>query len=457
MKIILIQPCYPLSFTVVPPLGLGYLASSLRDAGHEVQIVDCIAKNINVKTIQELVKKEQPQLIGVTILTIYFKEARELISKIKECSSAYIIIGGHHVTALPIESLEKTGADFAVVGEGEETIVELANKIVTNQAYSDVKGICYKSVKGRIIVNSPRSLIDNLDNIPFPAWDLFGLRSYPYVPHGIFNRRFPSVGIITSRGCPFDCTFCAVKLTFGKKLRTRSAKNVVDEIELLSSKFGVKEFHFEDDNFNASKVHAMGISQEIIDRKLDISWSCPNGVRIDLLDEELLRKMRESGCYKLSVGIESFSQSILNRAKKHLDINLVPDQIRLIKKAGLEVEGFFILGLPGESEETICNTIKFALDLPLDFARFHLPIPLPGTEIYDEWFKGKIDPIDFSKATVLGGNPFKKDGLDFPYLINCQKKAHRRFYLRPKTLIKILSRVKRKQFIWLIKRGLRLF
>lgn len=457
MKIVLVQPFYRSAFTFVPPLGLGYLASSLRNAGHDVQIVDCLLKKMPPKKFLELIKNIKPDVIGVSIFSVLFGEAKELILKIKECSPATVVIGGHHVTALPTDSLKATKADFALVGEGEETIVDLIDKVGNNQDYRDVKGICFRSAKGKFITTPPRPLIENIDNIPFPAWDLFDMPAYPPLPHGTFYRRSPSVSIITTRGCFYSCTFCAANLTFGKKVRRRSAKNVVDEIELLHNNYGIKEFHFADDNFTHSKAHAMGVAQEIIDRKCDIVWSCPNGVRIDLLDNKLLNKMRESGCYRLSVGIESFSQKILNKAKKRLDVSRIPERIQMIKDAGLEVEGFFIFGLPGETEDTIRHTIKKALELPLDLARFHAIIPLPGTHIYDEWFKGVNSPSNFSRMSVLSRNPYKNIDPSLPDVVKYQRLAHRRFYLRPKYLLKTLSGIKYKQLAWLIKRAFMLF
>ena len=261
MKIVLVQPFYRSAFTFVPPLGLGYLASSLRNAGHDVQIVDCLLKKMPPKKFLELIKNIKPDVIGVSIFSVSFGEAKELILKIKECSPATVVIGGHHVTALPTDSLKATKADFALVGEGEETIVDLIDKIGNNQDHRDVKGICFRSAKGKFITTPPRPLIENIDNIPFPAWDLFDMPAYPPLPHGTFYRRSPSVSIITTRGCFYSCTFCAANLTFGKKVRRRSAKNVVDEIELLHNNYGIKEFHFADDNFTHSKAHAMGVAQ----------------------------------------------------------------------------------------------------------------------------------------------------------------------------------------------------
>jgi anaerobic magnesium-protoporphyrin IX monomethyl ester cyclase len=457
MKIILVQPYYKKSFSIGPPLGLGYLASVLRNSGHEVSIVDCIAKDITADRFQELVRVEQPEIIGITILSLFLEEAKKLISKIKEIYAPFIIIGGPHVTALPIDSLSETGADFAVIGEGEETVKELLTEIGGNQKFDQVRGIGYKSKEGKILINQPRPLINNLNAIAFPDWELFDLDAYPPIPHGIFYKRYPIANIITTRGCPMDCTFCAVKLTFGRTLRMRSAKNVVDEIELLFHKFGVKEFCFEDDNFTASRGHALNIAQEIITRKIDITWSCPSGIRIDMLDEDLLRKMRESGCYRISVGIESSSQRILDRVRKDLDIKLIPKAIKMIKNLGLQVEGFFIFGLPGETKQTIRDSIKFALHLPFDIIRFHNLAILPGTEIYRDWFKEVNERIDWQKTTVIGEAVLENKDLSAKELVKFQKKANRVFYLRPNNLIRVLFMIKPRQFIWLIKRAIRLF
>lgn len=450
-KIILIHPKYD-THIVTPHLGLGYLASTLLKEGHEVSIIDCVAEGIPHEHVINTIKKEEPDIIGITIMSMFYKNAGELIRMIRNTTDAKIVIGGPHVSALPEYSLRGTGADFAIVGEGEDTFKELVAKIEQGSAvHSDIAGICFWS-GNTVIVTSPRHLIEDLDTIPFPAWHLIHPEKYPPSPHGAFYKRFPTAPIITTRGCPFDCSFCSSKSTWKRKLRVRSAKNVVDEIEMLVRDFGIKEFHFEDDNFTFSKQHAMDVCNEIIKRNLDIVWACPNGVRIDKLDKELIEKMKMSGCYLLAFGIESGSQTILDKANKKLDIRLVPKVVDMAKTAGIETWGFFLIGLPGDNRETVNATINFATSLPLDRAQFSNFVPLPCTAIFDEWLNKNNGRLNWDKMYYTGDAVYETDGLTSKELTALQKKAFRVFYLRPRIFFNILLNAKPRQYYWLLKR-----
>ena len=453
MKITLIQPYFP-THIAAPPLGLGYLAGYLRSYGHKVELFDCAAKEITTEKLVEALKKGKPNLIGITVFTMFYPEARETIREVKKITSVPVVIGGPHVSALPRFSLEDTEADFAVVGEGEKTLLELVTMIEKEKReFTAVKGLVFKTKTGKIIENKRRPLIKNLDSLPLPAWDLIEPQKYPPAPHGAFYKRFPIAPIITTRGCPYNCSFCASKITWEQKLRFRSPQAVVDEIELLVKKFGVKEFHFEDDNFTASREHAMAVCQEIIKRNLDIVWACPNGVRIDRLDEELLKTMKKSGCYLLAFGIESSSQEILDRANKDLDLKLTPKVLKMVKKVGIQTWGFFIIGLPGETRKTIQETISFAKKLPLDRAQFCKFTPLPGTIIFEEWREGRdLRDLPWEKINFFGDCVYSTEELTSKELTGFQKKAFRAFYFRPQIFLKTLMCMKFRQFKWLLRR-----
>lgn len=438
MKILLIQPKFK-THLITPPLGLGYLASSLRQDNHYVQLLDCVAHNIN---ILDCIERLKPDFIGITVISPSYTAVIDLIANIRHVSNAKIVIGGCHATALPEQSLRYTKADYCIIGEGEITFRELCSYM----DYHDVKGIAYWN-NNSIVINQERKLIQDLDSIPFPAWDLLNPNNYPPTPHGAFYKQFPIAPITTTRGCPYNCIFCASKVMWRQKLRVRSSKNVVDEIEYLNTKFGVREFHFEDDNFTFSKQHAMDVCTEIIRRGIKISWACPNGVRIDKLDKELISVMKQSGCYQLSFGIESGNQSILNSINKHLDIKAVPHTINMIKDAGILTCGFFMIGLPDDTEKTVKETTDFALSVPFDRAQFSRFLPLPGTKPFEEWYKNGNVNWNF-----FGDTTYKPKNLRSEDVIELQKKAFRKFYMRPKTLIKTLFSVKPKQYIWVMKR-----
>jgi len=450
-RVILVHPHFKMSLSVVPSLGLGYLASCLRKAGHEVRILDALRDRLPAEKVSRIVQAEQPDLVGVTVLSLFYREARSLLKLLKQTCSSKIVIGGHHVTALPEVSLADTGADFAVVGEGEETIVQLAHEIEHHGRFHDVRGLVYRQ-NGSILKNERRPLIEDVDAIPYPAWDLVELERYPPISHGTIHRRFPNAPIISSRGCPYRCTFCAARRTAGTKLRKRSPENVVVELEMLYKDFGIKEFHFEDDNFAFEKEHAYQICEGILRRGLHVYWSCPNGVRVDTLDDDLLAIMKRSGCYMLALGIESASQEILDRVRKRLNIDVVPETVRRMRAHGILSMGFFILGLPGETKETARETIDFAKKIDLDFVKFAHLVPLPGTEIFDEVTKPGGDPEQFFGSHLMSRAVVETESLSRSDLTRLQKKAHHEFYFRPRVFLRSLAKVRPNQWRYLLLR-----
>jgi len=441
MKIILIQPKFN-THLITPPLGLGYIAGSLIKDGHNVKLLDCIKEDIDV--LKEI-RETSPDFIGITILSISYGVAIKLIKDIRKNSDTKIVIGGAHVSALPEQSLKDTEADFAVIGEGEETFRELCS----NNDYKNINGLAFRKDE-EIIINKPRDLIKDIDSIPFPAWEIINPDTYPPTPHGAFYKHFPIAPITTTRGCPFNCIFCASKCTWKQKLRVRSAKNVVDEIEYLNKKFGIQEFHFEDDNFTFSRSHVVDVCNEILERKLNIVWACPNGVRIDKLDYEIVSLMKKSGCYQLSFGIESGSQEIINSINKHMDLKIVPNVVKMVKSLGIKTCGFFIVGLPEDTKETIEETINFSISVPFDVAQFSRFIPLPGTKPFDDWYK---DNFDWNMINHVGDkSTYRTKNLTTKEIISLQKKAFWRFYLRPKTILKVIISMKPIQYYWFVKR-----
>lgn len=447
MKILLIHPKFD-THIIVPSLGLGYLAATLKEAGHEVMILDCLLKNIGPDEFKTFLSNEKPDLVGVNGMTTYFSSAIKYVTAAKE-QGITTCMGGPHVTSLPERSLSESKADFIVVGEGDNTIVNLVNAIENGEPFKDIKGIGFID-NNEIIINPRAELINDLDSLPFPAWDLMKPKSYPIAPHGAFVKRFPVAAITTTRGCQLNCSFCASKTTWLQKLRFRDPQKIVDEIEMLNKEFGVKEFHFEDDNFTSKRSHALEVCKEIIARKLDIVWACPNGVRIDKLDEELLGYMKKSGCYLLAFGIESGNQRVLNNVHKHLKLEIVPKVLKLVKKKGIETWGFFILGLPGETYSSAKDTVNFALNNNFDRAQFCIFTPLPGSSFFNEWAEDKKDFNwnDFNYFNIV----YEGEGLSKEQLQKLHKSAFRRFYFRPGILMGMLKHLKIAQIKWLFKR-----
>ncbi|MBA4317469.1 MAG: B12-binding domain-containing radical SAM protein, partial [Flavobacterium sp.] len=401
MKILLINPSsyevyggLPPSFQM--PLGLAYIASVAEKVGYDVEIIDIDAENLTEQQFVKRIKEINPALVGITCTTPVYSNAVKIAEIVKKTSNAVTVLGGIHPTIVPEESIKPTSVDIVVKGEGEKTFVDLVRSIGQNNDLSKVNGIVYKK-NGQIISTPQRELIQNLDEIPFPARHLFKTQKYTY-PDSLKKKTFP---IITSRGCPGRCTFCNTQHIFGHRFRARSAKNVVEEIELLINKYGAEEIHIWDDNFTTDKKRVFEIRDELKKKNIKIKFAFPNGLRADFLNEEILTALKEMGTYSIAVGVESGSQDILNRAKKGIKLEKIAEVVKAAKKLKLETWAFFMFGLPGETKDTIDATIDFAKKIDPDIAKFHILKPFPGTEVYHYLLdNGLIISKDYDKYGI---------------------------------------------------------
>ena len=448
MKVLLLQPNYD-SHVIHPPLGLGYLAAFLEKQGHDAALFDGTLEKASVSDFVQAAQNYQPDLIGFSVLTRGHHQARKIIKALKKkFKKIPVMVGGTQITALPREALLDLGADFAIVGEGELTAAELAAMLVSGRKnFAQIKGLAYRTAGGQARINSRRELIPDLDSLPFPAWRLMPPAKYRIAPILEPAKALPIAPIMTSRGCPYNCSFCASNVTWRRRIRFRGPENVLAEIKMLKEDFGVKEIHFSDDNFTMDIKRAEKICELLIKEKINLPWQCPNGVRIDRLTRPLLRKMKKAGCYAVGLGIESGNQRILKQVNKQLDLRLVPAVLKNLKKVGIESYGFFILGLPGDTRETIEETINFALRQPFDRAWFNIFTPYPGSPAFNRW-RGKRslktinwEAHDCSTAVAAASDlqPAEIEGL--------QRQALRRFYLRPKTFFSVASKIRVREVI----------
>jgi radical SAM superfamily enzyme YgiQ (UPF0313 family) len=430
---------------IVPPLSLGYLAGSLRKEGHEVDIVDCLRDKITHKKFSNILAEQKPDIVGFTAMTAYYPDAQKYIS-IAHSAGIMAVLGGPHASALPEQTLNETPElDFVVVGEGEETFVDLLKNLKNPEK---VRGIAFRD-GNNIRINEPRDLIRNIDDLTL-AWDLIPPNKYPNSPHGTVAKNFPVAPVITSRGCAFDCTFCTSKVTWRRRVRFRSPSKVVDEIGMLVKNYGVKEIDIEDDNFTLNKEHAMRICDEIIKRNLKISLACPSGIRIDSLNDELVKKMKKAGFYLIGFGIENGNQEIIDRIGKGFKLDAVQKVVKMVNDVGMLSYGFFIIGLPGETNKTIQNTIKFSISAGFKRATFSLFSPLPGSKDFDDWVKkNNIAHFDWSKHR-LDEAVFETDILSAEKLKKWQTLAFRKFYMKPKNMWNLITYMKLSQIKFLI-------
>lgn len=441
--ITLLRPNY-CSHLITPPLGLGYLTSYLESKGHSVKVIDGL--NLGWSNERIAASCSDVDIVGVSILSAYLSEAIDL-TRILKSKGKTVVIGGQHVTALPYSSLKETGADYAVCGEGEITFVSLLEAILNNKRTEAIPGVVAADTETPLI---KRGFIDDLDSLPFPDWSKIDPRTYRRAPHGGLIKNFPVAPITTSRGCPYECSFCASPKLWERKIRFRSPQNTVEEISYLVKNFGVREIHFEDDNLTLKKEHIASICELILERQIKISWATPNGVRADTIDSDILKLMRRSGCYYIVFGIESANEQILDNVKKKIRLESIERAITLAKKEGIMTQGFFIFGLPGETVETMRETINFAKKSGLDRAQFLLLDVLPGSDLWEKLNSSRC--IDIKLARSYQDVTWVPDGLDKETLLKMRSLAFRKFFLRPRQLYSVIKYFKPSQLSFILKR-----
>jgi anaerobic magnesium-protoporphyrin IX monomethyl ester cyclase len=439
MRLALVRPRYH-THLITPQLGLGYLASAARYGGHEVALHDGLADGLDTRALVD--RCRDADLVGIGVMSDTLPAVSEL-SRALVAAGKTVVVGGPQVTALPEPSLRATGAQLAVVGEGERSLVALLDAWPEPGALPGV----HRAGEG---MAEARALEPDLDALPFPAWDLMPPARYQYAPHGAFVARMPVAPITTSRGCPCACSFCASPGLWGGGIRFRSPENVLDEIELLVLRHGVREIHFEDDNLTLRRAHVAAICEGLLERGLDISWACPNGVRVDTLDPALLALMKRSGCSLLAFGVESGDPEILRRVGKGTSLEAIEAAIGMAADAGIDTQGFFIFGLPGETDASIERSIRFACDSRLDRAQFLLLDVLPGSRLYGELAAAHPSTGATRSFQQLTWCP---PGLDPDLLASTPSRAFRRFFLRrPRRLAKLLRRARPRQIAFVLRR-----
>jgi anaerobic magnesium-protoporphyrin IX monomethyl ester cyclase len=454
LKILLVKPP-SLSDHIQPPIGLGYLASSVAGR-HQTAILDMLKTPLSDEKFRQYIAQGQYDLVGFQCYTPELQSVAKLARLVKQESPRIATIaGGPHPTLLPAETMEYfgEGMDFLLRGEGEEVFPQFVDQIREKRFNPElIPGLVWKT-DGKIHVNDKTEYVKDLNRVPFPAWELMQPQTYPPAQHGAFFKRFPIAPIMTTRGCPYDCKFCSANVLSGQAMRFRSPESVVNEIRMLYSQFHIREFHIIDDNFTINKKHARAVLENIIAARLPISLAFPNGIRIETVDESLLALMKKSGVYSISLGLESGSNRVLKLMNKKLTVEKNEEKIRLIQKAKIDMAAFFIIGFPGETKDDLRRTIDYSLRLPLLRANYENFLPLPGSPIYYELEKkGELKEIDWRNYHYMTAAYIPR-GLSRKTLKNLQRRAFLRFFLRPRILFRHILLVKTfRHFIYLAKR-----
>lgn len=433
MEIVLVNPAPAESRQLydrlpVPILGIGYIAAVLRERGLRCRVIDAKMEGLSPERVAELAAGEGGDSIaGITAMTHEITLAHDIATLIKQrAPGAVTAIGGAHASALPRRTLEEfRNFDFACPGEGEETFGELAAALAEGKTAENIDGIARRD-GGRVALNGARDWIQDLDRLPFPAWDLFpATTTYP---------------VISNRGCPHKCVFCMRVL--GEKVRFRSTENVVAELHLLAEKHGARTVFFRDENFGLKRKDAMGLLERMIADGLHrrLRWSCQ--LRAGVADTELFRKMREAGCFEVGIGVESGNEKVLREIMKGITLEQVKKAVGAAKSAGLETAAFFIIGHPGETRETATDTVNFAASLNPTRISVGLMVPYPGTRVAEMAGRGeggyKLVSRDWKDYDKYLGNALELENLTRKEMEKLQAAAFIKLYLYNFRFIELL-------------------
>jgi len=415
-----------------PPIGLCYIAAVLEKSNYDVQILDAFAKCLSPDEIKKEIKLRKPDIIGINLsYSIFYKNAKKLSELIKDVNKNIItVIGGAHLFLNSAQTMaEMPCLDFAIRGEGEYAFLELIKSIDNKTPLSEIKGLVYRE-GNELKINPGKEWIDDLDELPFPARQLIDMGSKDY---GITFRykRLPATGMVSSRGCPSSCLFC--DRVFGRKYRVHSARRVIEEMKHLIKEYGIKEIFFMDDNFLLDINRVKEICKLIKEGNIDITWSCQGRIDTVYNNPEIIPIIKSAGCWYISFGIESGNQSVLNFIHKNITLEQVRKVIDIVHNKGIITKGYFMIGHPIDTKETIIDTINFAKSLKLDAVQFNLTVPYPGTELYGVALKtGQFDAEEYEHLSGHSNTPiYVPNGLTKKDLIELQKKGYKEFYFRP--------------------------
>ncbi len=439
MKVLLVNPITRNVSLSSPDLGLGYLAGALQKKNHQVDVLDCVNLKLTFKKFEDYIAGLDFDVVGFRVFSTDLPSVKKSLSLVKKRHpDVKIILGGAHPSAFPEQTLQYfEEADFAVRGEAEIGLIDLINNL------SGLDTIPKESIPGLIwrnngeIKSNPQIFPENLDSLGHPDWKLINPYNYPFQTSYLTESKIVAPLIMT-RGCPYQCSFCSCRSVTGHKIRSHSVSYMIEEIKFLKDNFGIREVCFIDDNFLVFKNMVNDLCEQLIKQKINIKWSCL-GIRLDLINKDILTLMEKSGCYLLTVGIESGSQRILDHMKKRLTLDLIRRKINIINtETNIKVIGNFILGYPLEKEEDIYKTIQLAKSLPLSGANFFPFHPAPGTEIFDELQEKKeLKDIDWD---LMGQDrrPYIPEGISKQKFSWLFVYAFLSFYMRPWIIFNVI-------------------
>lgn len=443
LKVLFIRTTSPTDESFIPPLGIIHLAAVIRDKYPDalIRIVDYALDGYTPHRLAQMAKLFNPDIIGLSSMTHEFHTFCNLLGDIrKTCPESLYLAGGPLATHNYKEIFENCQVDFVIRCEGEITMMQLIEALYSGTSPYDIHGIVYKK-NGELNINPDQTFIRDLDSLPFPAWDLVDLKKYSAIPNwnGVQKEKIYAP-VFTSRGCPYRCSYC--HNIFGKTFRFRTAGHILKELRFLYDNFGVREIHFIDDVFNLRKDRVKEICQGIIDSGMRIAIAFPNGLRVDIMNEEIIRILRRAGTYKINYAIETVTPRLQAEIKKNINLDKAQQMIKFTSKIGIITFGFFMIGFPTETRREIQNTIDFAVNSRLDTAKFLKVTPYKGTELWDnaQHKNPSLRNIDLKHFSFYDTSSSVCEEVGAEELEQFIKTAYRRFYKKPLRIWKILKK-----------------
>jgi len=440
---------------VYPSMGLGFLAAVAENDGHTVKVIDAEAEQIGFEGIKKRLEEYQPEVIGFQTYCANLRRCRKVAEQIKKLNpQSVVVFGGVQATLFPEEQLTDNLVDIVVTGEGEVPFKALLKVIESNGDLKNVPGIVYRDESGDFIHTKRAPLIKNLDEIPFPALHLFPMDAYHSSAQLRGNR---TLHLFTSRGCPFNCSYCSGDLVFGKSFRFRSPEKVIEDIRHMINHYGIDSIQFYDETFTVNRQRVFDLCDAMDENGLNISWAC--FTRVDLVDEELLTRMSKSGCYQIFFGVETGVERLLKIIRKGTTFDQARNAFKLCRKLGIETVASFMLTLPTETIEDTEKSIQFGLELDPDYVYWLSFVPYPGNDLADLAEQtGTIINDDPTTYNVFNEVVYVPEGRSEEEIRKTIAQAYRRFYLRPKYIMRQLIKMTQLppgKAITLIKGGLR--
>ena len=426
------------------PLSLLYIATYLNNNGHKAEIADCEAEGISNEELEEHIKKGNYDVVGVAMLTSMFSQSLDVCKTTRKVNpNIKTIVGGSHASVRPVETAQEECIDVVAIGEAEITFKKILDAFEKKKSLKNIPGIVFKE-KNKVIKNEPSPKIQDLDTFPIPDRDLINMKLYR--PSVSYYKRLPAYTMITTRGCPYRCTFCA---TANTGYRMHSISRVIEEMKLLVEKYGAKEILIRDDTFTLSKKRTLELCDALIKEGLNkkVIWDCIT--RAGLVDLDLLKKMKEAGCCGIHFGVEGGTQKLIDTIHKDATLDQIRNAFKWARQAGLETRGYFMIGLPGATKEDDRATINFAKELDPDWAQFTVTVPYPGTQLYKdakEFGTLTSSQADWDNYQTWGGFsddqlPWVTNGRNSQELKKMQRIALRSFYFRPRIIARKITNI----------------